>query len=153
AAAPAARVGGGGPAGGRAKIENSSRPHPRKFGLKRFLLMRRGASGKGGGPVLGLPPRKNFRRRDRDPLVPPRWKDAAVCPCRGVLSFLSEAREALGSETARVHHALRGRRGGVATRGARAAGADASRGVSEQQFASALRDHGGCLPAGLEGSR
>src|SRR5215813_14685357 len=38
--------------------------------------------------------------------------------CRGVLSFLSEAREASGSETPRVHHAAR-RRGGVAARGAR----------------------------------
>src|SRR5262245_57465033 len=38
-------------------------------------------------------------------------------PCRGVLSFLSEAREASGSEAPRVHHAAR-RRGGMAARGA-----------------------------------
>ena len=32
-----------------------------------------------GWPVFGLPPWKNFRRRDRDHLVPPRRMDAAVC--------------------------------------------------------------------------
>src|SRR5258705_11552912 len=45
----------------------------------------------------------------------------SLLPYRGVLSFLSKAREASGSETPRVHHAAR-RRGGVAARGARAAG-------------------------------
>src|SRR5262245_10202359 len=33
--------------GGRAKIENSSRPHPRKFGVKRFLAVRRSWRGNG----------------------------------------------------------------------------------------------------------
>src|SRR5215470_13753591 len=33
--------------GGRAKIENSSRRHPRKFGLKRFLAVRRSWRGNG----------------------------------------------------------------------------------------------------------
>ena len=46
-------------------------------------------------------------------------------PCRGVLSFRSGAREALGSEPALVHHAARRRGGGVAARGARAAAGDA----------------------------
>src|SRR6516164_6425844 len=32
-----------------------------------------------GWPVFGLPPWKNFRRRDRDHLIPPRRMDAAVC--------------------------------------------------------------------------
>jgi len=32
-----------------------------------------------GWPVLGYLLRKNFRRRDRDHLVPPRKMDAAVC--------------------------------------------------------------------------
>src|SRR6516165_4200713 len=59
--------------GGRAKIENSSRRHPRKFGLKRFLAV------KWGGLFLGYLLGKNFRRRDRDHLVPPRRMDAAVC--------------------------------------------------------------------------
>src|SRR5215831_15495055 len=45
------------PGGGRAKIENSSRRHPRKFGLKRFLAVRRSWRGNG-WPVFGLPPLK-----------------------------------------------------------------------------------------------
>src|SRR5215469_14160988 len=32
-----------------------------------------------GWPVFGLPPWKNFRRRNRDHLIPPRRMDAAVC--------------------------------------------------------------------------
>src|SRR5262245_23322113 len=35
------------PGGGRAKIEDSSRRHPRKFGLKRFLAVRRSWRGNG----------------------------------------------------------------------------------------------------------
>src|SRR5262245_24230043 len=64
--------------GGRAKIENSSRRHPRKFGQKRFLAVRR-SWGKWGGLFLGYLLGKNFRWRDRDHLVPPRRTDAAVC--------------------------------------------------------------------------
>src|SRR5262245_61966885 len=67
------------PGGGRAKIENSSRRHPRKFGLKRFLAVRRSWRGKWGGLFLGYLLGKNFRRRDRDHLVPPRRTDAEVC--------------------------------------------------------------------------
>src|SRR5262245_19014543 len=44
---------------------------------------------------------------------------------RGVLSFRSEARETLGSETPRVHSAHRRRDGGLAARGTRAAGSEA----------------------------
>src|SRR6476620_10234916 len=44
----------------------------------------------------------------------------SLLPYRGVLSFLSKAREASGSEAARVHHAARWR-GNVADRGAGAA--------------------------------
>src|SRR5215472_5344723 len=44
---------------------------------------------------------------------------SSLVPDRGMLSFLPEAREILGSETAPVHHAAR-RRGRVAARGARA---------------------------------
>src|SRR6516165_10523119 len=65
--------------GGRAKIENSSRRHPRKFGLKRFLVVRRSWRGNGVAFFLGYLPGKNYWRRDRDCLVPPRWMDAAVC--------------------------------------------------------------------------
>src|SRR5262249_45752493 len=80
--------------------------------------------GKWGGLFLGYLLGKNFRRRDRDHLVPPRRMDGSSLPCRGVLSFRSVAREASGSETARVHHASR-QRGRVAARGARAAADDA----------------------------
>src|SRR6516225_8845976 len=67
------------PPGGRAKIENSSRRHPRKFGQKRFLAVRRSWRGKWGGLFLGYLLGRNYRRRDRDHLVPPRRMDAAVC--------------------------------------------------------------------------
>src|SRR5215467_6341886 len=42
-----AGVTGGPPRGGRAKIENSSRRYPRKFGLKQFLAVRRSWRGSG----------------------------------------------------------------------------------------------------------
>src|SRR5262245_47315748 len=47
---------------------------------------------------------------------------SSLLPFGGVLSFRSEAREVLGSETTRVHHAARRRGGGMAARSARAAG-------------------------------
>src|SRR5262249_6978050 len=47
---------------------------------------------------------------------------SSLLPFGGVLSFRSEAREVLGSETARVHHAARRHGSRVAARGARAAG-------------------------------
>jgi hypothetical protein len=46
--------------GGRAKIENSSWPHPRKFGLKRFLVVKEGPGGKWGGLFLGYLLGKNI---------------------------------------------------------------------------------------------
>ena len=68
---------------------------------------------KWGGLFLGYLLGKNYRRRDRAYLV-------GSLPCRGVLSFRSDAREVSGSETARLHHAARWRGGCVAVRGARA---------------------------------
>ena len=59
---------------------------------------------KWGWPVLGYLLGKNYRRRDRDHLVPPRRMDAAVCRAE-VCYPLSGAREVVGSETARVHAA------------------------------------------------
>ena len=56
---------------------------------------------------------------------------SSLLPYRGVLSFRSEAREAPGSETARVHHAARRRGGCVAARGARAAAGDAGDRLSQ----------------------
>src|SRR6516162_2970524 len=112
--------------GGRAKIENSSRRHPRKFGQKRFVAVRRSWRGNGvacfwatslekifGGVIAII----SFRQED----------GCSSLPCRRVLSFRSEAREASGSGTARVHHSAR-RCGGVAARGAGAAMARGSTG-------------------------
>ena len=64
---------------------------------------------------------------------------AASCLSRGVLSFLSKARETSGSETARVHHAAR-RRGGVAASGARAAG----RAATDRRFVWRLAKRSAC---------
>ena len=60
--------------------------------------------GKWGGLFLGYLLGRNYRRRDRDHLVPPRRMDAAVCRAE-VCYPLSGAREVVGSETARVHAA------------------------------------------------
>src|SRR6516165_3885750 len=112
------------PRGGvRAKIENSSRRHPRKLALKLFLAVRRSWRGSGvalfwatslekiiGGVIAII----SFR--------PGGWMQQSAVP--GVLSFRSEAREVSGSETAPVHHAPL-RRGCVTARGARAAAGDA----------------------------
>src|SRR4029450_3337722 len=56
----------------------SSRPHPWKFGVKRFLVLREVLARKWGGLFWATSFGKNYRRRDRDRLVPPRWIDAAV---------------------------------------------------------------------------
>jgi hypothetical protein len=60
---------------------------------------------------------------------------SSLLPYRGVLSFRSEAREAPGSETARLHRAHRRRSSRVAARGARAAGSIASGRVFELRLA------------------
>src|SRR5215475_4074318 len=65
--------------GGRAKIENSSRRHPRKLGQKRFLVLREVLARKWGGLFWATSFGKNYWRRDRDHLVPSRRMDAAVC--------------------------------------------------------------------------
>src|SRR5262245_27561955 len=90
-----AGVSGGPPGGGRARFENSSWPHPRRFGQKRFLAVRRSWREKWGGLFLGYLLGKNFRRRDRDHLVPPRRTDAAVCRAEVCYPFGSELRETL----------------------------------------------------------
>ena len=51
-------------------------------------------AGKWGGLFMGYLLGKNFRRRDRDHLVPPRRTDAAVCRAEVCYPFGSEAREA-----------------------------------------------------------
>ena len=69
----------GPPVGGLFSFKSSSRPHPRKFGVKRFLVVRGVAGAEVGSLFLGYLLGKNYRRRDRDHLVPPRRMDAAVC--------------------------------------------------------------------------
>src|SRR5262245_6664053 len=51
---------------------------------------------------------------------------SSLLPYRGVLSFLSKAREASGSETAHFHYAAGWRRGSMAARGACAAAGEAA---------------------------
>src|SRR5262249_26604766 len=64
---------------------------------------------KWGGLFLGyLLGKKDFRRRDRDHLVPPGRMDAAVCRAEVCYPFGRKHGKASGSETARVHHALGG---------------------------------------------
>ena len=109
------------PVGGLFGFKFSSRPHPWKYGVKRFLVLRGVLARKWGWPVLGSLLGKNYRRRDRDRLVPPRWMDAAVSrlPRCAILPVGSTGDIAI--ETTRVHHAARWHRSSVAARGARAA--------------------------------
>src|SRR6516225_12283934 len=77
-----------------------------------------------GWPVFGLPPWKNIGGVIAIISFRP---GVSSLPYRGVLSFLTEAREVSGCEAARVHNVARRRRGGGATRGAgAAAGEDAA---------------------------
>ena len=50
----------GPPVGGLFGFKFSSRPHPWKFGVKRFLVVREVAGAEVGWPVFGLPPWKKF---------------------------------------------------------------------------------------------
>ena len=64
-------------------------------------------AGKWGGLFLGYLLGKNFRRRDRDHLIPPRRMDAAVCRAEVCYPFCRKHRKASGSETPRVHNVAR----------------------------------------------
>src|SRR6516162_644201 len=64
---------------GRAKIENSSRRHPRKFGVKRFLAVTRSWRGNGVACLWATSLEKIFGGAIAIHLVPPRRMDAAVC--------------------------------------------------------------------------
>ena len=91
-------------------------------------------AGKWGDLFLGYLLGKNFRRRDRDHLVPPRRMDAAVCRAEVCYPF--------GREHGR-HRATKRRDfislvGGVAARGARAAAGNASGRVFEQRVSQGL---------------
>src|SRR5262249_47999982 len=91
--------------GGRAQIENSSRRHPRKFGVKRFLVLREVLARKCGGLFRATSWEKVFGGVIA--IISFRYGCSSL-PCRGVLSFRSGAREASGSETPRVHTLLGG---------------------------------------------
>src|SRR5262245_5915833 len=114
-----------GPPGGLFDFKFSSRPHPRKFGQKRFLVVRRSWQGNGVacfwatsleeiiGGVIAI---SSFR--------PGGWMQQSAVPrC----AILGRETGASGSETPRFHHVTRRRGGGMAARGTRAAeGADAA---------------------------
>jgi hypothetical protein len=110
--------------GGRAKIENSSKPHPRKFGQKRFLAVRRSWRGNGVACfwatsleeiIGGVTAIVSYRSGG--------WMQRSTVPRCAILSVGNTG--VTSSEAARVHIAARGRGGGVAARGARAAASDA----------------------------
>src|SRR5262245_61653640 len=68
-------------------------------------------------------------------------RSAAVFrPAEVLVSFPSEAREALSSETARVHHPARRRGGCVAARGAGAAAGDAGDRISKCRVTRNVRE-------------
>src|SRR6516164_4078161 len=105
--------------GGRAKIENSSRPHPWKFGVKRFLVVREVLARKWGGLFWATSLEKifggviaiiSFR--------PGGWMQQSAVPRCAILSV--ESTGGISGEAARLRHSAR-RRGGMAARGARAA--------------------------------
>src|SRR6516164_1523518 len=81
-----------------------------------------------GWPVFGLPPWKKFSAARSRSSRSAQEDGCSSLPCRGVLSFRSEAREASGSEAAQVHIACRRCGGCMATRGRRAAMARGSTG-------------------------
>src|SRR5262245_57250010 len=109
-------------------------------------------AGKWGGLFLPYLLGKNFRRRDRDHLVPPRRMDAAVCRAEVCYPFGPKHGKASGSETARVHNVAR-QRGCVAGRGASAAADDAGDRVPPDRCARWDGAHDGSLSPWAERSR
>src|SRR6516165_8927524 len=73
--------------GGRVKFEDWFKAHPRKLALKLFLAVRRSWRGNGVACFWATSFGKNYRRRDRDRLVPPRCMDAAVCRAEVCYAF------------------------------------------------------------------
>src|SRR5262249_44509021 len=73
--------------GGRAKIQNSSRRHPRKFGQKRFLAVRRSWRGNGGTCFWATSLEEIVGRRDRDlSFRPGGWMQQSAVPRCAILS-------------------------------------------------------------------
>src|SRR6516225_11600158 len=83
-----------------------------------FLAVRRSWRGNGVACFWATSLEKIFGGRSRSSRSA-QEDGCSSLPCRDVLSFRSEARETLGNETARVHHASRRRGCGLAARGAR----------------------------------
>src|SRR5262249_40498391 len=93
---------------------------------------------------------KNYRRRDRDRLVPPRWMDTAVY--RAEVCYPSVGSTGVtSSEAARVHIACRRYGGRVAASGASATAGDACGRGREGAVAGLRCLSGGRLPPGLAG--
>src|SRR5262249_8002268 len=84
--------------GGLFSFKFSSRPHPRKFGVKRFLVVREVCwRGKWGGLFLGYLLGKNIGGEIALISFRLTWDGCSrLLPFGGVLSFQSEAREASG---------------------------------------------------------
>src|SRR5262245_3768201 len=111
-----------------------SRASPRGASAHGFLAVRRSWRGSGVACFWATSLEK-YRRRDRAHLVPPNvgWMQQSPAVRRRAI-FRSEAREVLGSETARLRMASRRRGCRVAARGARAALDDADAGLPEPQI-------------------
>src|SRR6516225_9489312 len=123
--------------GGLFGFKFSSRPHPRKFGEKRFLAVRRSWRGNGVALFWATSLEKIFGGGLAIISFRPRgWVQQSAVPRCAI-----RAREASGSETPRVHHAAR-RRGGVAARGAHAAMACRSTGNAMKGIAEWLSSIG-----------
>src|SRR6516225_797148 len=95
-----------------------------------------------GWPVFGLPPWKKFSAARSRSFRSAQEDGCSSLPCRGVLSFRSEAREASGSEASQVHIACRRCGGCMATRGRRAALARGSTGNAMKGIAEWLASIG-----------
>jgi len=129
--------------GGRTKIENSSKRHPRKSALKLFLVVRNARAE--GVACFGLPPWKkiiggviaiiSFR--------PGGWMQQSTVPRCAILSVGSTGDTSC--EAARLHWAYRRRGGDMAARGGRAAGRDAGRRPSRSDNGPGIRGAGGAV--------
>jgi len=73
--------------GGRAKIEKFIQAPSPEIWSETISGGEEVLAGKWGGLFLGYLLGKNFRRRDRDHLVPPRWMDSAVCRAEVCYAF------------------------------------------------------------------
>src|SRR5262249_59658381 len=102
------------PGGGLFNFKLSSWPHPRKFGLKRFLTVRKVLAGRWGSLFLGYLLGKHIGGEIAPISFRLTWDGcSSLLPFGGVLSFQSEAREVLSSETAGGHPPDRGRGGAL----------------------------------------